>query len=131
MSGPIQFKGLVACICILSSGAAANAEQFSITCEQAGWHFMTFDTRERKVVYETPARRALKGQITAESDNEIRFSLLQMGSPNFDVIWNRADGILTWIGLPNDPSRPTATIDCSKTELRPVLRKYDNIPPMK
>jgi hypothetical protein len=126
-----RFTCPVACIFILAFGATANAEHFSIKCEQTGWHFMTFDTQEGKVVYETASGRALKGHIAATTEGEIRFDLLQMGSPKFDLIWKRAEGVLTWIGLPNDATRPTVTLNCIRTELRPILSMYDNIAPTK
>ncbi len=121
----------VAWIFILAFSAAANAEQFSIKSEQTGWHFMTFDTQEGKVVYETAGGRALKGHIAASTQDDIRFDLLQSGSPKFDLIWKRAEGTLTWIGLPNDATRATVILNCSRTELRPILSIYDSIAPTK
>jgi hypothetical protein len=115
----------------LTLNSAAIAEQFSIRCAREVWHYVTFDTESNRVVYESASGSALKGQIISSIGDEIKFDLIQLGSPKFDLIWRQDDGTLTWIGLSGDPTRPTMTFNCAKNPLRPILSIYDQIAPMK
>ena|SRR5687767_7576526 len=122
---------VITMIISLTLSSAAIAEQFSIRCAREVWHFVTFDTDLNRVVYESASGSALKGEITSMTADEIKFDLVQLGSPKFDVIWRQNDGTLTWIGLPGDPTRPTMIFNCTKNMLRPILSIYDQIAPMK
>jgi|SRR5215213_6313947 len=115
----------------LTLSSAAAAEQFSIRCAREVWHYVTFDTDLNRVVYESASGSALKGQIISVTADEIKFDLVQLGSPRFEVNWRQNDGTLTWIGLPGDPTRPTMTFNCTKNQLRSILSIYDQIAPMK
>lgn len=115
----------------LTISSAATAEQFSIRCAREVWHYVTFDTDLNRVVYKSASGSALKGQIISTTADEIKFDLIQLGSPKSDVIWRQNDGTLTWIGLPGDATRSTMTFSCSKNVLRSILRFYDGIAPMK
>jgi hypothetical protein len=107
----------------------AYAEQFSIECPWIAPQFLTFDTESNRAVYEGEAGTALKGRITRVTRDQIEFELLRVGTPKFELVWDQALGKLTWIGLANDPSRPTKVFECSKTRLRPILQIYDRMAP--
>jgi hypothetical protein len=125
---------LIALLISLALGSPAVAEQFSIKCAQEDWYHFTFDTETSRIVFESASGMALKGKIAAASKDEIRFDLVKIASPKFDLIWQRRDrgeSTLTWVGVPNNPERQTVNMTCIRTELRPVLSFYDQIAPMK
>jgi hypothetical protein len=107
----------------------ALAEQFSIECPWIYDVYITFDTDALRVVYEVANGSALKGQITLMSPQEVRFDLLRVGTPPFNLIWNTQTGKLTSVGIPSDPTRPTTVHDCHRAPLRPILSLYDRIAP--
>lgn len=105
------------------------SEQFSIRCILTQPFFVTFDLSSKRVVYESEAGTALKGHVNSATDGEIRFDLLRVGSPKFELVWSQRESRLTSLGLPNDPSRPTQSVDCTKMDPRPILSIYDRIAP--
>jgi len=115
----------------LTLNSVAAAEQFSIRCERDAWHhYATFDTDTNRVVYETDSGPPFKGEITSSSTDELIFYLVQPGRQKYDLIWRPHEGIVTVIGLPDNPARPTIIMKCVKTNLRNILPFYDGIAPM-
>lgn len=122
---------LITLIILLALSSPAYSEQFSIGCERQGsLHYVTFDTDLKRVIYENASEIPIKGKIISASGDEIRFDLIQMGRPKYDVIWRPAEGKLTVTGLPDNPARPTIVMNCRRDYLRPVLRFHDKIAPM-
>jgi hypothetical protein len=120
----------VASACLLSFWASsAVAAQFSIECAWVQPYYVTFDTETKRAIFESPASRQLRGRITNAAEGRLDFYLLMVSEPKFDLIWNFHDKKLTWVGLPHDVTRQTVVNNCVEIGLRPVLSKYDEIPP--
>lgn len=107
----------------------ASAEQFSIECQWIQSYFVSFDTDTKRVVHESIAGTALKGRISVATAEEIRFTLLRVGTPPFELIWRPSGGKLTWLDLPGDPTRRGAESICRRTALRSILFEYEGIAP--
>ncbi|MFZ2155924.1 MAG: hypothetical protein WAV72_07375 [Bradyrhizobium sp.] len=117
------------CGVFLLLATPASAEQFSIKCPFQGFYYVTFDTDAGRAVYESPSGSPLKGRVDKEGGDKIHFHLVKMGIPDLDVVLDRSTQKLTWRGVPGDSRRQETSSECNKTELRPILSKYDNIAP--
>ena len=108
---------------------SAHAEQFSIKCPFTQAYFLTFDTDDKRVVFESPAGSALKGRIDQMLGNIFHFHLLKVGEQKFDLVWDGGQEKLTWVGIPGNTTRGTTSGDCKKTDSRSILSEYDRIAP--
>jgi hypothetical protein len=116
-------------LCLVSFITSARAEQFSIKCQFTQAYFLTFDTDDKRVVFESPAGSALKGRIDQLLGNILHFHLLKIGEEKFDLVWDGGQEKLTWVGIPGNNTRGTTSGGCNKTDLRSILSEYDRIAP--
>lgn len=105
-------------LAMLACGQPASAEPFAIRCldrsEMA--YFVTFDVDNRKAVFKSAGGNILEGPITASEPGRIAFTLSRGNNPpDFDLVWDQASAILTWIAIPNNPERGGATSPCTTT----------------
>jgi hypothetical protein len=107
----------------------ANAERFSIKCTEAGYFYVSFDTESAKVVEETLSGFALKGRIDKIDGERIDFHVAIPGRPDMDLVWDGSKKTLTVLAIPGDKYRTGNVFECVGTELRPMLSKYDSMPP--
>jgi hypothetical protein len=108
---------------------AANGEQFSVKCPYQGYYHVTIDVDSGKVVFESAAGSALKGRVDKTVGGEIHFRLFKAGERDFEVVLSPNRDSILWVGIPGDKNRSGQTGKCDKTELRPILSKYDLIYP--
>lgn len=100
-----------------------QAEQFSIKCIGfPGW-IITFDEERKRMISETPGGMMHKGIIESSTEDEVRFHSVLV-SPEPVLVWNRKSGVLNRPGEPQDWRN-----ECFRTELRPVMPRYDEILP--
>jgi hypothetical protein len=109
--------------------ASAGAEQFSIKCPYGTYYFVTFDTDTGRVMYEMQAGTALKGRINKMEGERIHFHLLKVGESHFQLTWDSGEKKLTWLSVPGESKRREVTSQCSRTEVRSLISKYDDIAP--
>jgi hypothetical protein len=77
-------------------------------------YFVTFDVDNRKAVFKSAGGNILEGPITASEPGRIAFTLSRGNNPpDFDLVWDQASAILTWIAIPNNPERGGATSPCT------------------
>jgi hypothetical protein len=116
---------------MLGDSRAAIGEQFSIQCEWIQPYYVSFDTDRKRAVHESfHGQTALKGRISDVSASALLFNLVRAHTIAFELVWNEAEGTLTWIGLPDDPTGTTQVSKCHRTALRPLLSNWDRIPPL-
>lgn len=98
---------------------------FSITCPgQYSPYFVTLDRSTKTVVLETQAAdEIMSGNITAADDGSIIFGVAGR-SGQFDLMWDERKKMLTWIGVPDVPSRPTTSHECTVTAPRSIMETY-------
>jgi hypothetical protein len=48
-------------------------------------------------------------------------------SGQFDLVWDERKRLLTWIGVANNPARPTTTHECVVTKPRSIMESYPNL----
>jgi hypothetical protein len=101
-------------------------DAFSLTCPgQYGPYFVTLDRSTKTVVLETQsAAEIMSGNITGADDGLIRFGVAGR-SGQFDLLWDERKKMLTWIGVPDNPSRPTTSHECTVTAPRSIMVYYD------
>jgi len=100
-------------------------DAFSLTCPgQYGPYFVTLDRSTKTVVVETQSEtEIMSGNITAADDGSIRFAVAGR-SGQFDLRWDERKQMLTWIGVPDNPSRPTTSHECTVTAPRSIMESY-------
>jgi hypothetical protein len=107
----------------------ANAESFSIKCIYGpGAFHVSFDTESGKVVEETLSGQPLKGRIDKMDGNRIDFHVVIPGRPDMDIVWDGSKKTLTILAIPGDKYRTGDIVECTATELRSMLSKYDSMP---
>jgi hypothetical protein len=103
-------------------------DAFSLTCPgQYGPYFVTLDRATRIVVLETQsAAETMSGNITGTDDGSVRFAVVGR-SGQFDLVWDERKRLLTWIGVADNPARPTTTHECVVTKPRSIMESYPNL----
>ena len=103
-------------------------DAFSLRCRgNTVYYFITLDRSTKTVVLETEARRILPGDIKNIAGHDISFTVGHNPSEQFDLVWDEQSRSLTWIGIPNDPARPTKTQECTVMKARSVLELYGRL----
>lgn len=116
---------------LLTLDRAAAAESFSVRCEggiPVRPYFATFDMDAKAVVLETAPDsietnfgiNAYSGEIISTEDGKIKF-IVPVASGRIDLIFDRAQKTMTWLGLDNDIIRPTLKHKCTVTPARSIL----------
>ncbi|MET4036790.1 hypothetical protein ABIB94_008760 [Bradyrhizobium sp. JR7.2] len=100
-------------------------DAFSLTCPgQYGPYFVTLDRSTRTVVLETyAAAETMSGNIAGADDGSIRFAVAGR-SGQFDLVWDERKRLLTWIGVADNPARPTTSHECTVTGPRSIMESY-------
>ncbi|WP_143199843.1 hypothetical protein [Bradyrhizobium sp. NAS80.1] len=103
-------------------------DTFSLACPgQYSPYFVTLDRSTRIVVLETQsAAEIMSGNITGADDDSIRFTVAGR-SGQFDLVWNDRKRLLTWIGVADNPARPTTSHECTVTTPRSIMETYANL----
>ena len=108
-------------------------DAFSLRCPgDTGPYFVTLDRSTKTVVMETLGMgmgRILAGDITSIAGHEVRFTLGFYNGEKFDSVWDEQSGVMTVIGIPNNPTRPTKTSECTVTKARSVMELYGRMAP--
>jgi hypothetical protein len=104
-------------------------DAFSLRCPGGGgFYFFTLDRSTKTVVMETQgADRILTGDITSIAGHDISFTLGFYNGEKFDSVWDEQSGVMTVIGIPNDPTRPTKTYECTEMKARSVMELYGRL----
>jgi hypothetical protein len=102
---------------LVALNAPAGAEQFTIKCKWDPGTTITFDEETKRMIWEVPQGMTHVGSIDSVTKDEILFHGLQ--TPSFVIIWSRKTGSLDSV---NDKTHMN---DCYKSELRPVMPRYD------
>lgn len=114
---------------VLIFAMSAKAEQFSLRCDDEPYQplIFTFDTREGKAIYESPAQeRPLPGTITRSLGRSLLFSVQTIGPDFTDFVWNDAASEMQ-IGLRGTPFQ--RTFRCAVIPLRPVAAQFETLWP--
>ena len=102
-------------------------DAFSLTCAgQYGPYFVTLDRVTKIVVLETYAAESMSGGTTGADDGAIRFAVTGR-SGQFDLVWDEGKRLLTWIGVADNPARPTTIHECIVTKPRSIMESYPNL----
>ncbi|MBR0822700.1 hypothetical protein [Bradyrhizobium liaoningense] len=103
-------------------------DAFSLTCPgQYGPYFVTLDRSTKIVVLETQsAAETMSGNVTGADDSSIRFTVAGR-SGQFDLDWDERKRLLTWIGVADNPARPTTTHECVVTKPRSIMEFYPHL----
>jgi hypothetical protein len=94
----------------------ASAASFAIRCfnpNDESTYFVTFHPDANKVVFKSAGGNVLEGHVTSSEAGRIAFTLSYVRPPDFDLVWDEASAILTWIAIPNNPERGGATSPCT------------------
>lgn len=105
-------------------------DAFSLTCpgKTDGNYFVTLDRATKSVVLETEhASGSLSGNIASIDDGVIRFAVGRGASYQFDLLWDERKRLLTWIGVPDNPGRPTTVHECIVTKPRSIIEVYPGL----
>lgn len=90
-------------------------------------YFFTLDRATKTVVLETEAGRSLPGDIKSIAGPEIGFTVGYNPDDEFDLVWNEQSRSLTWVGIPNNPARPTKTQECIAIKARSIMELYGRL----
>jgi hypothetical protein len=103
-------------------------DAFSLTCPgQYAPYFVTLDRSTRIVVLETQsAAETMSGNITEADDGSTRLAVAGR-SGQFDLVWDERKRLLTWIGVADNPARPTTSHECTVTRPRSIMETYANL----
>ena len=103
-------------------------DAFSLTCTgQLGAYFVTLDRVTKLVVLETyAAAQIMSGNITGADDGTVRFAAAGL-SGQFDLVWDERKRLLSWIGVVDNPARPTTIHECVVTKPRSIMKSYPNL----
>jgi hypothetical protein len=103
-------------------------DAFSLRCIGDGSpYFVTMDRLTRAVVLEIKTGRTLVGEIKSIAGPQISFTVSWLSFDPGDGVWDEQSGKLTWIGVPNDPTRPTKIQECTVTKVRSIMEFYPNL----
>lgn len=95
-------------LAMYASGRPVLAEPVTLRCideRNQMPYFLTFDVNTRKAVFKSAGGNLVEGTVTASEPGRTAFSLSHGHPPNFDLVWDEASAILTWIAIPNNPER--------------------------
>jgi hypothetical protein len=104
-------------LAVLACSHPASAASFALRCidridEMP--YFLTFDGDTGKVAFKGTGGSFLPGHITASEPGRTAFTLSRGNNPpDFDLVWDEASAILTWIAIPNNPERRGVTSPCT------------------
>jgi hypothetical protein len=115
---------------LLNLLALADAEQFSIRCMSYEPYFLTFDTDARRMIFETSAGSAFKGEISEQTPEEFQLTLRRPGQPKLKFIYRTAEQKVTPFPDSGAPPQSWDIHQCVRTSLRPILPSYDRISPV-
>src|SRR5258708_38251094 len=103
-------------------------DAFSLTCPgNTGKYFVTLDRATKTVVLETEhASGILPGNITGIDDGVIRLTIAR-GSEQYDLLRDERSRSLTWVGVANNPARPTKAHECVVTKPRSIMEFYGEL----
>jgi hypothetical protein len=103
-------------------------DAFSLRCPGPDvYYFFTLDRATKTVVMETGGGLIWSGDIKGIVGHELRFTLGFYNTNLFDSVWDEESRVLTTIGIPNDPARPTKTYECTVIKARSVLELYGRL----
>ena len=57
-------------------------------------------------------------------DGVVKFKIGRGTSEKYDLLWDERSRSLTWIGVANDPTRPTKVQECIVTKPRSIMEIY-------
>ncbi len=101
-------------------------DAFSLRCTgPSAYYFITLDRSTKAVVYQVVRGTGLSGEIKSISGHEIKFTL--GFKDQYELVWNEQKRELTWIGIPNNPARPTKTEECTAMKVQSIMELYDLI----
>jgi hypothetical protein len=102
-------------LAVLTCSDPASAGSFTNRCLDRSEiaYFVTFDVDKRKAIFKSAGGNILEGPVTASGPGRIAFTLIRGNPPDFDLVWDEASAILTWIAIPNNPERGGATSRCT------------------
>jgi hypothetical protein len=108
------------CLILLAMSACsrpASAQSFAIRCIDRMIdmpYFLTFYADTGKVVFKGTMGSFLEGTVTASGPDRTTFMLSRSNNPpDFELVWDQASSTLTWVGIPDDPQRPTVKSTCT------------------
>lgn len=100
-------------VCAHPAGAASSAIRCIDRLTDSPY-FLTFDVDNKTVVFKSAGGNFLEGPITASAPTRTAFMLRRGNNPpDFELVWDEAEGTLIWIGIPNDSSRATVESKCT------------------
>ena len=104
-------------------------DAFSLSCpgNTVPHYYITLDRSTKTVVLETEGSSIEPGNITSIVDHEIKFAVGRNPNKQFDLLWDERSRSLTWIGISNDPTRPTKTQECVVTKARSIMEYYEQL----
>jgi hypothetical protein len=103
-------------------------DAFSLSCNGVGQpYFVTMDRSTRAVVLETESGRTLIGEIKSIAGSQMSFTVSYYSVDHYDLLWDEQSRALTWIGIPNNPTRPTKTQECTVTKVRSIMEFYPRL----
>jgi hypothetical protein len=104
-------------------------DAFSLSCPgNTGLFFITMDRVTKSVVVETEHfSGVISGDITGVSDGIIKFSYGRGPSDQHDALWDGERKSLTFIGVEDNPARPSQVKQCTVTGPRSILVYYDEL----
>jgi hypothetical protein len=104
-------------------------DAFSLSCpgRTVQYYFITLDRSTKTVVLETEAHSIMPGTIKSIASHDISFTAGRGPSEQFDLLWDEQSRTLTWIGVPNDPTRPTKTQECTVRKPRSIMELYGEL----
>ena len=89
-------------------------DAFSLSCpgNTVKYYFITLDRATKVVVLETEAAISLPGNITDIDNGVIKFTFGRGPSDQHDALWDERSRSLTFVGVANNPARPTKVQEC-------------------
>jgi hypothetical protein len=106
-------------------------DAFSLRCpgRTVPYYFITLDRSTKTVVLETESRSIMPGGITNIAGHNTSFTVGRGRNPaeQFDLLWDEQTQALTWIEVPNNPTRPTITQECTAMKPRSIMEHYGEL----
>jgi hypothetical protein len=102
-------------------------DAFSLSCpgNTVKYYFITLDRATKVVVLETEAAISLPGNITDIDNGVIKFTFGRGPSDQHDALWDERSRSLTFVGVANNPARPTKVQECVVTKPRSIMEIYE------
>ena len=100
--------------------SSAWTAPFSVKCmdDQLGRpYYLTLDPEKKAAHFRSAMGTPIWGSITSSEGGRISIVLPRGNNPpDYDLVWEQASLTLTWIGVPNDPTRRMVESRCELSE---------------